>query len=108
MNKLNKRSNISVLDINSPEKKIGIWYEKWIGRTGCEGMTNYAHMMGAGHVAYYLRKKGNLYHCSNQSWEHLNKRVKRCYFTKTQRGGRGKYAGSATTDVPLDRWLQCV
>ena len=52
-------------------------------------MTNYIHMLGAGHVTYYLLKKRNLYRYSNQAWERLNKRMKRCYLTKTQRGGHG-------------------
>jgi hypothetical protein len=87
MAKLRKRSNMSTSDIISLQQQIDIWYEKWIGVTGREGMTNYIHMMGAGHVTYYLHKKKNLYRYSNPAWERFNKRVKRCYLTKTQRGG---------------------
>ena len=78
-------------------------------------MTNYIHMLGADHITYYLLKKRNLHRHSNQAWERLNKRVKRCYLTKTQRGGHGKYRGDANTDalkcphtIPLARWLQRV
>ena len=87
MKKLRKRSNMSVLEINTLQQNIDDWYENWINLTGREGMTNYIHMLGAGHVTYYLLKKRNLYRYSNQAWERLNKRVKRCYLTKTQRGG---------------------
>ena len=87
MKKLRKRSNLTVLEINTLQQNIDVWYENWINLTGREGMTNYIHMLGAGHVQYYLLKKRNLYRYSNQGWERLNKRVKRCYLTKTQRGG---------------------
>jgi hypothetical protein len=106
---------MSASDIINLQQQIDIWYERWISVTGREGMTNYIHMLGAGHVTYYLHKKKNLYRYSNQAWERFNKHVKRCYLTKTQRGGHGKYAGDATTNtlkcphtVPLARWLQRV
>ena len=77
---------MSVPEINTLQQNIDVWYENWINLTGREEMTNYIHMLGAGHVTYYLLKKRNLYRYSNQAWECLNKRVKRCYLTKTQRG----------------------
>ena len=53
MTKLRKRSDMSVPEINTLQKEIDVWYENWISLTGREGMTNYIHMLGAGHVAYY-------------------------------------------------------
>ena len=38
---------------------IDIWYDKWISLTGRKGITNYVHILGSGHVTYYLRKKRN-------------------------------------------------
>ena len=82
---------------------------------GVEGMTNYIHLLGAGHDSYYLKKYRNLYRYSNQSWERLNKRVKRFYLQRTQRGGHGKFAGKDDTNAlvcqhtkPIARWLQRV
>ena len=83
--------------------------------TGREGMTNYIHLLGAGHIIYYLFKYRNLYRYSNQSWERLNKRVKRFYLQRTQRGGHGKHAGKDATNSlickhtkSIARWLKRV
>ena len=82
---------------------------------GLEGMTNYIHLLGSGHISYYLKKYRNLYRYSNQSWERLNKRVKRFYLQRTQRGGHGKYVWKDHTNElvcmhtkPKARWLQRV
>ena len=83
MNKARKRSNMSRYKIITLQQLIDAWYDKWIGLTGREGMPNYVHMLGSGHVTYYLRKSRNLHRYGNQSWECFNKRVKRCYLTKT-------------------------
>ena len=48
---------------------------------------NYVHMLGSGHVMYYLRKKSNLYRYSNQLWERLSKRVKNDIGQKLRGGG---------------------
>jgi hypothetical protein len=29
-------------------------FELWVDLTGLEGMTNYIHMIGSGHMTYYL------------------------------------------------------
>jgi hypothetical protein len=50
-------------------------------------VTNYIHMLGAGHFVYYLRHFRNLYKYSNQGWEALNQKIKRVYFNNTNRGG---------------------
>ena len=42
-------------------KQIDEWYADWVSVTGKEGMTNYIHMLGVGHVTYYLKKDKNLY-----------------------------------------------
>ena len=78
-------------------------------------MTNYIHILDTGHVTCYLLKKRNLYHYSNQAWDHLNKRVKQYYLTKIQSGSHNKYSGDSITNalkcphtLPLARWLQRV
>jgi hypothetical protein len=60
------------------------FYKHWIGQ---EGITNYIHMLGSGHIAYYLQVHCNLYKFSQQNWESLNEKMKVTYFQNTQRGG---------------------
>ena len=52
-----------------------------------EGVTNYLHLIGAGHITYYLRKYRSLYRFSQQGWEALNKLIKNYYHHKTNHGG---------------------
>lgn len=113
MRRLRRRDNFSDAEIVALQTDIDEWYNLWISLEGREGMTNYVHLLGSGHIAYYLRKYRNLYRYSNQSWERLNKRVKRFYLAKTQRGGHGKYTKEGIEyrcphTRPLARWLQRV
>ena len=112
---LRKRSSFSDEKNTQLQKDIDVWHHDWMLLTGLEGMTNYIHLLGSGHISYYLKKYMNIYRYSNQSWERLNKRVKRFYLQRTQRGGYGKQAGKDADNVfickhtkPLSRWLQRV
>lgn len=40
-----------------------------VGLIGYNGVTNYIHMLGAGHLRYYLQKWGNLNRFQNRGWE---------------------------------------
>jgi hypothetical protein len=79
---LRKRSSFSDNEITQLQQNIDQWYHAWMTLTGIEGMTNYIRLLGAGHITYYLKKYRNLYRYSNQSWEILNKRVKRFYLQR--------------------------
>ena len=112
---LRQRHSFTDEEIVNLQQNIDKWYHSWMSIAGKEGMTNYIHLLGAGHVTYYLKKYRNLYRYSNQSWERLNKRVKRFYLQRTQRGGHGKHAGEDNTNEliclhtkPIARWLQRV
>ena len=112
---LRKISSFSDVEIVHLQKNIDNWYSSWMNLTGIEGMTNCIHLLGSGHITYYLTKYRNLYRYSNQSWERLNKRVKRFYLQRTQRGGHGKSAGEEANKIhickhtkPIARWLQRV
>ena len=50
-------------------------------------MTNYFHLLHAGHYSYFLLRYGNMYRYSQQGWENLNGRLKRIFHHNTQKGG---------------------
>jgi hypothetical protein len=50
-------------------------------------MTNYIHIVGAGHLTYFAKQYGNLYRFSQQGWESLNNLTKHYYYNSTNRGG---------------------
>ena len=54
---------------------------------GDSGITNYIHLLGAGHITYYLRKRRNLAKFSQEGWEALNQLLKSFYFHNTNHGG---------------------
>ena len=54
---------------------------------GKKQMTNYLHLLGAGHVLYYMKKWKNLYRYEQEGWESLNALIKYVYFHHTKRGG---------------------
>ena len=53
---LRKRSTFNDDEIFMLQKDIDMWYHAWMDLTGLEGMTNYIHLLGAGHISYYLFK----------------------------------------------------
>jgi hypothetical protein len=55
-----------------------------------QGMTNYFHMIHAGHFAFFLERHRNLYRLSQQGWENVNSMSKRGFHHNTQRGGSRK------------------
>jgi hypothetical protein len=54
---------------------------------GYDGIMNYIHMLGAGHVRYFLRKWHNLNRFSNQGWESYNQMVASFWHHHTTKGG---------------------
>jgi hypothetical protein len=84
---LRKKSDYTDADITAFQDHIDIFYEKYIKETGVEGITNYIHMLGSGHIKYYMETHRNLYKYSQQGWESLNAKYKQVFFYHTQRGG---------------------
>jgi hypothetical protein len=83
------------------------WFDHWIKLVGRDGLSNYVHIVGSGHLAFYLREWGNLYKYSQQGWESYNSLIKSVYFRRTQRGGNGGKKEEPTSRVaPIARWLQ--
>ena len=71
------------------QDKIDIYFIKWIKLSGRNGMTNYIHFKGSGHVCYYLFKYRNLYRYSQQGFEAMMSKIKAIYHKCTSRGGNG-------------------
>ena len=86
---LRKRSEYTERDIADFQLKINDFFVAYVEESGAgkEGVTNYIHMLGSGHIAYYMKTHGNLYKFSQQGWESLNEKFKLSFFNHTQRGG---------------------
>jgi hypothetical protein len=94
-------------DIEKYQEEADLFFQKWIALNGRAGITNYIHLMGAGHIAEYMFHWRNLYQHSQQSWEAFNSLLKTFYFRRTGRGGAGnKGKGRKSKLKPVARWLQ--
>ncbi len=83
------------------------WFDYCIKLGGRNGLSNYVHIVGSGHLAFYLREWKNLYKYSQQGWESFNSIIKSVYFCRTQHGGNdGKKEGPTSCDAPIACWLQ--
>jgi hypothetical protein len=99
---LRKKDDFTDDEILEFQKLADYFYDEWIDLQGREGITNYIHMIGSGHVADFLYEFRNLYRHSQQGWEHLNSFLKVYFFRRTMRGG-GTTGGSKIK--PLAKWL---
>jgi len=72
------------------------------------GVSNYAHLLGAGHLYHYLKKWGNLYRFQQQGWEKKNGILASFCNRRTRKGGAGgKYGPSHTSRIiPVMEWFQ--
>ena len=82
------------------------FFQAWIYLWQKEGLTNYIHMIGAGHVADYLFKWNNLHRFSQQGWEAMNSLIKTFFFRRTSHGGGVRGASKKSRLIPIARWLQ--
>lgn len=82
------------------------FFQAWIHLWQKEGVTNYLHMIGSGHVAEYLFKWKNLYRFSQQGWEAMNSLIKTYFFRRTSHGGGVRGISKKSRLVPIARWLQ--
>ena len=102
---LRQKEDLEDDEIKQFQLHMDKFYALWIKvNKGDAGVTNYIHMLGAGHVADYLFFHRNLYVHSQQGWEAFNSMVKTFYFRRTARGG--SRWGTKTRLVPIARWLQ--
>jgi len=95
-------------DIKRFQQHVDTFYVSWIDLLLHEGITNYIHMIGAGHIGEYLLHHHNLYKHSKQGWAVFNSLLKTFFFHCTGRGGAGnKGTGAKSKILPIARWLLC-
>ena len=102
-----QKEDLTDFAIYSFQREADKFFYYWISLHGVAGVTNYIHMIGAGHIGQYLFKWRNLYRHSQQGWEALNWLIKTFYFRRTNRGGsvnQGK--GKKSRLKPVGRYLQ--
>jgi hypothetical protein len=75
------------------QDNIDDFFAIWIELFGDEGITNYIHMLGSGHILYFMKKYGCLYLYSQQGWESLNNTIQTFIHQSSQRGGFGSGEG---------------
>jgi hypothetical protein len=101
-----KKEDFSDQEIDNLQAKADIFMEAWLSLLpGDTGMTNYFHVVAAGHLKYYLKEWRNLYRFSQQGWEGMNSVVKSLLHKRTQRGGHGGKKGVKSSKLePIARW----
>ena len=107
LKKLRQKEDFSDEQILSFQKDVDDFFQVWIDLHGGPGLTNYIHMLSAGHISQYLFRWRNLFRHSQQGWEALNALLKTFYYRRTQRGGavnQGK--GDQSKLMSVGRWLQ--
>ena len=82
-----QENDFSDEDIEEFHSLCGDFMGKWVTLTGTRNVTNYVHMIGAGHVIFYLIIFLNLFKYSNQGWEAMNQKLKRVYINNTHHRG---------------------
>ena len=80
------------------------FFYSYIKLTGQSGVTNYIHLIGAGHLSKYLGWYKNLYKYSQQSWEHNNHRACGIYHKHSQKGGHGAKEEAKSQILPIFRY----
>ena len=101
------KEDLSDEDIQEFQLHTDLFFQEWVRLHARDGITNYIHMLGSGHIAEYLTYWRNLYSHSQQGWEAFNSLLKTYYFRCTARGGAAnKGLGEKLKIRPLARWLQ--
>ena len=77
----------------------------WIDLVGQDGITNYLHMLGAGHFRFFFRRWRNLYRYANQGWEHYNASVKSFFHKRMHRNGFVSHTTISSKIKPIGLWL---
>ncbi len=85
---------------------IDDFFDAWVGLFGHAGVTNHIHLLGSGHIHYFLKKYRCLYIYSQQGWEALNSVCTGFILQNSARGGYGSGEGSVKSYIyPLVCYL---
>ena len=84
-------------DIESFQDAVDEWYYKYIELVGLPRITNYVHLLGAGHLYHFLKKWRNLYCYQQQGWEKKNGIIALFVNRRTRKGGAGGKHGPMHT-----------
>jgi hypothetical protein len=103
---LRKREDFTNTEIASYQQHADRFFQAWVKLWQKEGVTNYIHMIGSGHVAEYLYKWRNLHRYSQQGWEAMNSMIKTFFFRRTNHGGGVRGNSKKSRLIPIARWLQ--
>jgi len=85
---LHQKCDLTNNDIKKFQQHVDTFYVSWIDLLSHEGITNYIHMLGAGHIGEYLLHHRNLYKHSQQGWEAFNSLLKTFFLSHWQRRSR--------------------
>jgi len=77
---LRKKTDLTNDEIKKFQKHVDAFFVSWVSLVSHEGVTNYIHMLGAGHIGEYLLYHCNLYKHSQQGWEGFNFLLKTFFF----------------------------
>lgn len=101
-----KRDDFTNTEIASYQNHADKFFQAWVQLWQIEGITNYIHMIGLGHIADNLYKWKNLYRYSQQGWEAMNSLIKTFFFRRTSHGGGVRGDSKKSRLIPIARWLQ--
>eukprot|EP00978_Attheya_sp_CCMP212_P034430 scaffold144081_cov35-Attheya_sp.AAC.1 len=85
-----KGEDYTIEEMTEFQGHVDIFFQLWVSLHQHEGITNYIHMLGSGHVKRYMEEWGNLNKYSQQGWESLNASIKAFFFRRMNRGGGNK------------------
>jgi hypothetical protein len=86
---LNKHYKLTDDEMEQFQDNADNFFHSWVDVFGRDGVTNYIHLLGSGHMLYFLKQYGCLYLYSQQGWESLMGKVQAILHLNTQRGGHG-------------------
>lgn len=89
MSKPRQHDDFNDVEIDAMHVLTSNFMHLWVTTMTGDHVTNYTHIIGAGHLHYYLSKCRNLHRHSQQGWEAMNQKLKHFYFNNTNHGGCG-------------------
>ncbi len=84
---LTSHRKLSDDEIETFQTLIDDFFELWLDVFGTQGISNYLHLLGSGHVHYFLKEYRCLYLYLQQGWEALNGQIQTFIHQNSQRGG---------------------